>query len=84
MATILAFGVVITLIFQSSPVSLIIIAQSLTMLVAPILDILLLIMSNRRNLMGELRNRWWHNVFGTIGLIAILAISLRLITTLVS
>lgn len=84
MAIILAFGVTITLIFQSSPVGLIIIAQSLTVLVAPVLGILLMIMSNRRNLMGDLRNRWWHNLFGIIGLIAILAMSLRLIISLIS
>jgi manganese transport protein len=83
-ATILAFGIAITLLFQSSPVGLIIIAQSLTVLIAPILGILLLIMSNRRNLMGDLRNRWWHNLFGTIGLIAILATSVRLVISLTS
>ncbi|GER23961.1 manganese transporter [Zafaria cholistanensis] len=84
MAAILAFGVTITLLFQSSPVGLIIIAQSLTVLVAPVLGILLLIMSNRRSLMGDLRNKWWHNLLGTIGLIAILATSVRLITSLLS
>jgi manganese transport protein len=44
-------------------------------------------MSNRRNLMGDLRNRWWNNLFGIIGLIgliAILAMSLRLIISLIS
>ncbi|NKX55408.1 Nramp family divalent metal transporter [Arthrobacter sp. E918] len=84
MAILLAFGVTITVLFQSSPVGLIIIAQSLTVLVAPILGILLMIMSNRRDLMGELRNRWWHNLFGAIGLVAILATSLRLILSLTS
>jgi manganese transport protein len=73
---------VITLSFQSSPVGLIVIAQSLTVLIAPMLGILLFIMSNRTELMGSLRNRWWHNLLGAIGLIAILASSVRLITTL--
>jgi manganese transport protein len=79
---ILAFGLIITLTFQSSPVGLIVIAQSLTVLIAPMLGVLLFIMANKSSLMGDLRNRWWHNLFGAIGLVAIIASSIRLITTL--
>lgn len=79
---ILAFGLVITISFQASPVGLIVIAQSLTVLIAPLLGVLLFIMSNRAAVMGGLRNKWWHNIFAAIGLIAIIASSLRLITTL--
>lgn len=79
---ILAFGLIITLTFQSSPVALIVIAQSLTVLIAPMLGVLIVIMANRASIMGELRNRWWHNLFGAIGLVAIVASSVRLITTL--
>jgi Mn2+/Fe2+ NRAMP family transporter len=80
---ILAFGLLITLSFQSSPVGLIVIAQSLTVLIAPLLGVLLVIMSNKKAVMGDLRNRWWHNLFGAIGLVTILASSVRLITTLI-
>ncbi|MGX9901287.1 NRAMP family divalent metal transporter [Arthrobacter sp. SA17] len=79
---ILAFGLIITLSFQSSPVALIVIAQSLTVLIAPMLGVLIVIMANRRSVMGDLRNKWWHNLFAAIGLIAIIASSIRLITTL--
>lgn len=51
------------------------------MLVAPLLGALLLIMSNRR-FMGDLRNRWWHNLFAVIGFVAICATSVRLISSL--
>jgi Mn2+/Fe2+ NRAMP family transporter len=81
-AVILAFGLAITLSFQASPVGLIVIAQSLTVLIAPLLGVLIVIMSNKTALMGDLRNRWWHNLLGAIGLIAIVASSLRLITSL--
>jgi manganese transport protein len=81
---ILVFGLVITVSFQSSPVGLIVIAQSLTVLIAPLLGVLLLIMSNKAAVMGTLRNRWWQNVFATVGLVTILASSVRLITTLLS
>ncbi|WAC66853.1 Nramp family divalent metal transporter [Agrococcus sp. SL85] len=78
---ILLWGIVITLIFQSSPVGLIITAQALTVLVAPLLGALMLIMSNRR-FMGDLRNRWWHNVLAVLGFVAICATSVRLVMAL--
>lgn len=84
MASILLFGVAITLSFQGSPVGLIVVAQSLTVLVAPFLGLLLLIMSNRRSLMGDMRNKLLHNIVGAVGFIAILTMSLRLVMTLLS
>lgn len=83
-AVILLWGIGVTLTFQASPVQLIIMAQALTVLVAPLLGALLIIMSNRRRLMGDLRNTWWKNVFAAIGFIAILATSVRLVMSLVS
>jgi manganese transport protein len=32
--------------------------------------------------MGELRNRWWHNLFGGVGFLAILATSRLLVARL--
>ncbi|TAP25653.1 MULTISPECIES: Nramp family divalent metal transporter [Micrococcaceae] len=81
---ILAFGLLVTLAFQSSPVGLIVIAQSLTVLIAPLLGVLLVLMANNVHVMGELRNRWWHNLFGLLGLVAIIASSVRLISVLLS
>lgn len=81
---ILGFGLVVTLAFQGSPVGLIVIAQSLTVLISPLLGVLLVVMSNRRSLMGDLRNRWWHNVFAILGMVAILATSVRLLTSLIN
>jgi manganese transport protein len=79
---ILGFGLVVALAFQASPVGLIVIAQSLTVLIAPLLGVLIVIMANKSSIMGDLRNKWWHNLFGAIGLVAIVASSIRLITTL--
>lgn len=77
--SILAFGVVITLLFQSSPIELIVLAQALTVLVAPILAFLIVFMASSRSLMGNLQNRWWQNAFGIIGVIAVCALSIRLL-----
>jgi NRAMP (natural resistance-associated macrophage protein)-like metal ion transporter len=79
---ILAFGVTIAMIFQASPVGLIVVAQALTILVAPVLALLIIVMSNRHDLMGDLRNRWWQNVLGVAALVAVLALSVRLVLTL--
>ena len=51
--SILAFGIIVTLLFQASPIQLIVIAQALTIFVAPLLAALILIMANRKSLMGE-------------------------------
>lgn len=80
--SILAFGIAVTLIFQSSPIELIVVAQALTIFVAPVLAALIIVMANRRSLMGEMRNTWWQNAVGAIGLIAVLALSVRLLMTL--
>jgi Mn2+/Fe2+ NRAMP family transporter len=78
---VLAFGAIVTAVAGGSPVQLIIIAQALTVVVAPLLGVLLVILANNRGLMGDLRNRWWQNAIAIIGLIAILATCYRLITS---
>ena len=74
-AAILTFGLVITLLFTKSPVQLIIVAQALTVLIAPFLGFLLFVMSNNTALMGNLRNTWWKNVIGALGFVSILSLS---------
>lgn len=82
--TILSFGLVIALVFQSSPIQLIVIAQAMTVFVAPLLAALIIIMANQSALMGRMRNTWWQNVFGIISLVSVLALSVRLLMRLTS
>jgi manganese transport protein len=79
---VLAFGAAVTALAGSSPVQLIIVAQALTVVVAPLLGVLLVVLANNKRLMGDLRNRWWQNVISAVGLITILATCYRLVTTL--
>ena len=72
-----------TIIFQTSPIQLIVIAQAFTIFVAPALAALIIVMANHRSLMGDMRNRWWQNLAGAVGLIAVLALSVRLLFTLI-
>ncbi|EME55363.1 Nramp family transporter [Rhodococcus ruber BKS 20-38] len=81
-ALILAFGLIVTLVFTSSPIQLIIVAQALTVLIAPLLGLLLLVMSNNHELMGSLRNTWWKNIVGVLGLVAVLSLSALLVYNL--
>lgn len=83
-ASILTFGVAITLSFQASPIQLIVIAQALTVLIAPVLAVLIIIMANRRTLMGTMSNKWWQNAAGVLGLLSVLALSVRLVVSLTS
>lgn len=84
-AFILAFGIAITVAFAgSSPIELIVLAQALTVLFAPLLAALIIIMANNRALMGPLRNRWWQNMLGVIGFVSVLALSIRLLISIVA
>ena len=78
---VLAFGLVIVAFAPGSRVQLIIFAQAMTVLVAPFLGVLLIVIANKP-MMGKLRNTWWQNAMGGIGLLAILASSGLLIASL--
>lgn len=34
--------------------------------------------------MGEMRNKWWQNALGIIGLVAVLALSVRLLMSFIA
>ncbi|GAB3455640.1 Nramp family divalent metal transporter [Streptomonospora sediminis] len=79
---VLVFGAVVTAVSNASPIELIIAAQALTVIVAPFLGLLILVLANHRGLMGRMRNRWWQNALGAAGWLAIVATCYRLVTTL--
>ncbi|MBZ9557992.1 MULTISPECIES: Nramp family divalent metal transporter [unclassified Modicisalibacter] len=79
---VLAWGAGVTLVSKGSPIELILIAQALTVLVAPFLGIILFLLTQRRDVMGDLRNGPWQTGFAILGLIAIFSISFRLIVKL--
>lgn len=81
---VLSFGVAVTLLAGGSPVQLIIVAQALTVVFAPVLGVLLIVLANNRRLMQEMHNRPWQNVLAVLGLLAILATCYRLVVGLIS
>jgi Mn2+/Fe2+ NRAMP family transporter len=80
--SILVFGATVTAIAKSPPIQLIIIANAMTVFVAPFLGMLLMVLCNNRGLMGELRNRAWQNVIAFAGWLCILATVYKLLQTL--
>ena len=54
----------------------------MTVFVAPILATLIIVMANRRRLMGSLTNTWWQNLFGLVALASVVLLSGRLFVTL--
>ena len=78
---VLLFGVLVVAFAPGSRIQLIILAQAMTVLVAPMLGVLLVLTANNR-LLGDLRNRWWHNLFAAVGLISIFATSVLLVLSL--
>ena len=77
---VLAFGLTVTLLAGgTSPVQLVILAQALTVLFAPVLGILLFVLANNKGLMDDMRNKPWQNVAAILGLLAILGTCYRLL-----
>ena len=82
---VLGFGLTVTLLAGGeSPVQLLILAQALTVIFAPVLGVLLFVLANNKKLMGDMRNRPWQNLLGALGLVAIVATCYRLITVLLA
>lgn len=77
---ILVWGIAITAIFGGgSPVQLIVLAQSLTVLTAPVLAFLLVYLSTKGDFMGTLRNKWWQLALGAIAFGVVLWFWIQLI-----
>ncbi|WP_292070070.1 Nramp family divalent metal transporter [Brevundimonas sp. UBA7534] len=78
---VLLFGVLVVAFAPGSRVQLIIMAQAMTVLVAPLLGLLLVLTANNR-LMGALKNRRWHNILAALGLASICASTVLLVLKL--
>lgn len=76
---VLAWGATVALVSKGSPIELIIIAQALTVLVAPFLGIILFLLTRRSDVMGDLKNGPWQTILALVGLAAIFAMSSQLI-----
>ena len=72
---VMVIGATIALIFGRLPLELIVFAQAITIIIAPLVGISLLVLANDASRMGELKNSVWKNVGGIVGLLLLLFLS---------
>lgn len=68
-------GATVAIIFSGLPLELIVFAQGVTILVAPLIGAALLALANDRHLLRERVNRWWLNGIGGIGILLLLGLA---------
>ena len=61
------------------PVNLMIFGQAMTVIGNPLMAAALLWLANRKDVMGERRNRWWVNVLGGLGFVVVLLLAVRML-----
>lgn len=76
---VLAWGATVAVVAKGSPIELIIIAQALTVLVAPFLGIILFLLTRRVDVMGDLKNGPLQTTLALLGLLTIFAMSSQLV-----
>lgn len=76
---VLAWGATVAVVAKGSPIELIIIAQALTVLVAPFLGIILFLLTRREDVMGDLKNSPLQTTLALVGLLTIFAMSSQLV-----
>ena len=77
-------GVGSAVCFGSSPRDAIVVAQVANGLLLPLIAIFLLVMVNRSNVMGTMRNGWFSNLAGTIVVALTLLLSARMLRPVLS
>jgi len=77
---VLAFGVVATCTLGASPTEIILFAQAANAFLLPITAVLLMIVCNSKDIMGNYKNKVWQNVLGIIVIAVFVFIAARNIT----
>ncbi len=72
---VMIIGATIALKFGRLPLELIVFAQAVTIIIAPLVGIALLVLANDKARMGDLSNNLWKNIGGILGLMLLLFLS---------
>lgn len=72
---VMVFGAAIALKFGRLPLELIVFAQAITVIIAPLVGIALLVLANDVSRMGTLKNSLWKNIGGILGLLLLFFLS---------
>lgn len=68
-------GAVVAIIFGGIPLELIIFAQGVTIMIVPLIAVMILIYAGTKKIPKNLRNQWFSNSIGVLGLIVLLVMS---------
>lgn len=72
-ALVMTVGAIIAIIFgKQLPLQLIVMAQSVTIFIVPVIGIALLTIANDEKIMGPLKNNMYQKIMGIIGLLLVL------------
>lgn len=81
---VMAIGAIVAVAFGRIPIQLITLAQSVTIIVVPLIGIVLYMVANDKKVMGEFNNSITKNIIGIIGLVVLLVLAGNTIRTLFS
>lgn len=70
--------------FSKTPVQIIVIAQAVSGFSLPFISIVLLIVSNNRRIMGQMRNRIFSNIVGILAVLVTLGLGIRNVVNVLS
>lgn len=79
---VMAIGAIVAVAFGRIPIQLITLAQSVTIIVVPLIGIVLYMVANDKKVMGEFNNSITKNIIGIIGLVVLLVLAGNTIRTL--
>lgn len=72
---VMLIGATVALIFGRLPLELIIFAQAITIIIAPLVAIALFLIANDKAIMGEAKNTLWKNLAAGLGLLLLISLS---------
>jgi len=81
-ALIMATGAGVAIVFGNLPIQLIVIAQSITIFIIPLIGLALFLLANDRSIMGSRVNGRVTNVAGVLGLVLVAALAVHSFTLL--
>lgn len=79
---VLLLGTLVPIVFKSNPIQLIIFAQSMTILGAPVAAIVLFLISNNKKVMGEYRNTLLINIIVSLATLWVVYLSVKQLISL--
>ncbi len=77
---VIAAGIIFTILFGKSPTEIILFAQAANAILLPITGILLMIICNSKDIMGNYKNKLWQNILGGLVIALFIFIAARNMT----